>query len=382
MNNIIKTLVAIVLFSGNLAFAIEKPSHRFKTTEAPAELESIAQAMPDYMNVQELDYFLDMIDVSSLVDEILDQVEGSNLTRSNTSFMKRTLEQQFRGTFFETLKAEYGEGADWSYLRHREFQKQHHLLFRIDYEEGFEYLEMKMSLINDEWRIKNIFTYGTDIWVSEAMAGAMTLLAQASQDPSSNTNSTLMQFVNAANALPARAVFLYDKLSPELQNSEFIQSIYIKSAVSLSDEQYQEVMKNIVDRTKVDEFVLAKMGYYRLSQEHKLTIKYLDLLNKKTGGDLELDLMKAESYLAMGDNKNYSKTLRDAITNHPSNDSTYYTALMLFAQQGHYHEATLVLEILRDEFDTVFDIEILASFAELKDFVDSSVFTTWRQNNY
>ncbi len=124
------------------------------------------------------------------------------------------------------------------------------------------------------------------------------------------------------------------------------------------------------------------MGYYRLSQEHKLTIKYLDLLNKKTGGDLELDLMKAESYLAMGDNKNYSKTLRDAITNHPSNDSTYYTALMLFAQQGHYHEATLVLEILRDEFDTVFDIEILASFAELKDFVDSSVFTTWRQNNY
>lgn len=382
MNNLSKILIAVLIFSCQVAHAIEKPSHRYETTEAPVELESIAQALPSFMAIQEKNYFLDMIDLPALLENVLDQLEGSALTRGGKTILRNTLAPQLSTAFLDKLAAEYIDGSEWFYIRHREFKNSHFLLYRIDYEEGFEYLEMKMARNDEVWKIQDFYTYGTDTWASEAMSSAMSLVGDSFQGSSPTMNTILVQFISAANEMPARAVSLFEKLSEKHQHSEIIQSVYIKSAVSLDEEEYLNVIAKVIELSKPDDFVLAKMGYYRLSKNHNMAIKYLDKLNKKVAGDLEIDLLKAESYLLLGNNKRYAKTLSNAIQEYPESDSTYYTALMLFAQQGRYHEATLVLEILRDEFDTVFDAEVLGSFTELKDFVNSDIFAKWLPSNY
>jgi hypothetical protein len=213
MNKVIIKVVVLVCvwqFSGFCQAIVGKPLEYIEQVPS-IELESFALELQDYMNAGETDFFVYSIYMPALIDAALQGfIESLNPKPSDLRLpsIRASLANQLSYTLSSRIREEYGGSGDWTYVNHRVLDGVSHLLYRIEYDEVMDFVEFKMQKMDERWLIGDIYSFGTEISISDSIGSMIGLVSQIAQVENTE-NKLLAEFLMSFLNNPVKAIKLF-----------------------------------------------------------------------------------------------------------------------------------------------------------------------------
>jgi len=121
---------------------------------------------------------------------------------------------------------------------------------------------------------------------------------------------------------------------------------------------------------------LKLFDYSMLQSDTSKIILALDNLNKKIGGDVYIDVMKAAIFKNNNQISKAEGLLKNALEKEPDNEESYWLYFDLLAKQKNYSEIIRIFEQFRKEFDD--DPSEYLDEEKYADFLGSEEFLDWK----
>ncbi len=360
------------------AFSFSPPNEKFAQQKASPELHSSAAAIEDYLNAGDLNYFLENFAIDTFIERIGETFlsrfsEAEKETLVNGPSMPALL-----NPIRKVMPARFDEnfsGIDsWHFVSHRSHKKQNTLLYRVELGNYIDYIEFAVENQQNRWRIIDTYTHSREVWLSEMIGHVSRMLVEAHM-----TGSAPNPLIAAAQTPGSDIIELFKRLDPEDKQNHILQALLLgQAAMRNSPELYSRAVQQIIPFTQDEQFSLARYAFYSESANYPSALAAVRHFNKRIGGDSQARLIEAEILNNIGDKKQSRKVLAKTLKQYPEEALVYYTALVLLAKQQQYREATLVLDVLKDDFDTTMNAELLSEFGEMENFIASQEFKNWQ----
>jgi hypothetical protein len=268
-------------------------------------------------------------------------------------------EKSFRDGFGETfnlganIEKEVGVVGSYRLLRVRKKDGEFCPLFRlINAAGGINYHDYKLTKIDGEIAIVDLFAATTDEYLSETLSDVINKMS-----PKNNGNAKLAAHFAKLNRLRGnedhKGIVKYiSKLPEDLANNKAIQAINLKAASNLDDEKlYLKLLENYKKTNASQEHIsLLMMDAHVIRKEYKQGLNLIDELDKSVGGDPQLDFQRFLYHKLDGDTVTAIKFLQKAAANYPNDNFIQLEMVaMTFGEREVKKEAyELMLKSYRD----------------------------------
>ncbi len=375
--NKIKILSLVVLFLFSLDVFALKDVRKFKIRSAPKSLETFAYQFQDILTHGEKSFLSESVSMNGVVDVAV-EVWSQNFSDAYEISQMRSLLNGFsQNKMKDTLVSQFPSSADWNYIHHRMYKRNHYLTFYVEFGGGEyeEYVEFEVVNRNDNWVITDWYFYSTDIWGTEAAKRAIELLVRSQKNISSEELSSIgkiFSLVKKRNNVKA----IFRELPEAFKKDHFVQGVVFRAMLNMPEEERMSLLKTVLPYTGKSDFLHLKSNYYYAIGEYEKGLFYFQKFNKAVGGYYEIGLVEAELFFRLGKKDKGVKVLAGLIE---KNDVVlvYATALILLARENQFDVSVQVLDVLKTGFDHVITTQDLAEVEGMSAFLESSVYQEW-----
>ncbi len=361
-------IIGVVFCLCQNAFAV-RPFDKSKLQAPPADLESFAYSIQDYMNSGDSLFLKESIGFNDL---------KLKLKLSDRAINQENYEEVFLNKVFPAMKTKlfsYLDGGyDWAYVNHKVYKKERFLTYHIDAGGSDEFLVLKMSPGKDEWSVSDWYFYSTDVWASESLSNTLSLFYRSQAASEVERNKMLSIFLIPSR--PAEAISIFRSLPEYMKSSRFAQAIFLRSISSLSERDRIVNMEFIFPYTEEGSFSLLKTTFYSMKNDLPRMLENFRRLDDSVGGYVYLSLVESEILFDLGERKKGLKVLTKAIEQEESS-FVYYTSLLVLSDAGLFDLSIQVLDVLGEDFDIHPEKSELEQFEEMSKFLQSDKYHVW-----
>lgn len=286
-----------------------------------------------------------------------------------------------------------GENTRLTFVRSRSIEGEHRALVRVDMgDRGLSYIDFVLGK-DKEGTVKIIdwHDYAQGQLYSDSLRQALVLMlpqdemtiATLLKGPAVD-KETVEQFSELARLSRGKkyAQWLekYEDLPDSLKYNRMVlvTRVLITGAMG-SELDYRLALKDVHTFIGDDPTLsLMLIDHYFYERDYNAAHTALDRLDKYTGGDAAIDLLKANVCLA---EKNYSESIRyaqNAIQNDAAFEDAYWTLLAVSVFSKQYEIAINTLSQLERHFGYAFEPDEIARLNGYEEFASSSVFADWK----
>lgn len=223
-------------------------------------------------------------------------------------------------------------------------------------------------------RIHGWRTFDTGWWMHEILADLTRLMLKppgraemmATYFLNDAEPSNVIDFMSAVREENAeKAVELYQRLPPSIQDSPVVIIQYERVTRSLGDENWHTALEKVAaTRDERHPAHLIAVNHFINKGEYKKAYKTLDKAEKALGPDAALDSFRASIALTAKDYRKAYRYARAAIRADRDFEGTYWHLMDALVADGKFHEAALTIGILEGRFGYSFDADELAGVDE------------------
>ncbi len=270
-------------------------------------------------------------------------------------------------TTSQMLCAELPKGGSYKLLRIRTINGEPRPLFRAVYKGGaFNYHELRLGTTADNPKVRAIDMYvylsgeNLSATFSNILGGALKGMDNG-DDP-----GALKDVMGRVNASKARGDFKAAKaelaqLPPSLTHLKSVRLLEIQLDMELEEANYlvaiDSYRKDFPDDPSID---MVSLDGFVLRKDYKGTLKALDHLDKRVGGDPYIDVQRSHMFLADGNPTEAARTAKAATTAEPELIDGWYAAVDAGSATKDYAGAVAAMKVLKDKFQIDLPEESLA----------------------
>lgn len=347
------SFLVITIFLSHVLFA----QSVFNT---PSKYEYIGVAIDSTIFNKNAEYLNSIFSVEALLNKITVQSEDTYVKEFNTGFTQGFKEKFKLG---EVLIRDLGETGEYTFLKsYVSEENEHHLLFRLYSEEGLNYHDYTVTLVNNEPKLTEMYIYLSGEDFSKTLKGIyQNALISTQKEIDKELDqisavSDLLKLAKVKNLYVGgknkEALKLYNTLSNEAKIKKVFMLTKIQISSNIGIEEYHKAIdefKNIFPDDESLQLVLID-GYF-LKEEYDNCLATINELDKNLGGDDFLDLFRANTYYAKRDLLNAKIAISRLIENYPNFIDGYLTAISVYIENDEFKEAIPIIDQMCEIFE-------------------------------
>jgi tetratricopeptide (TPR) repeat protein len=390
-------IVALALNVGCSKAKTQSPAGKPKSAAATADVttdqaEAVAAELQKAVAALDDAAFASQFDFVALGASVLSSIEGNN---PEARSIRKGFEQRLdslRAELIEQIFRHVRGGGSYQYLRTVSRVEGPRPLFRLrTSDDSLNYHELVLANGSNGVRVVDIFVYVSGERLTETMqrmlltalpADKQTLLATISGSAKASLQRAIpLRDMTAAFKAGdhARALTIYDSLSPALRNNKAIQVIRIMAAQKVDEQKYIAAIDEFratyphdpsIDLMSIDSYLFAK----RFDDLHSA----LDRLDKQLGGDPYLQVMHANAFIAEKKLDQAEKIAHQILANDPRNLDAHWVLVACSLTSKDFETTAALLTKIRDELGV--PIADLAKVPDYAEFILSPAYKKWKSS--
>jgi hypothetical protein len=284
---------------------------------------------------------------------------------------------------------EIGSFYDMVNYRYDEETQTYHMLFRLfQMDEGINYHDYKVSIVNDEFMFNDMYIYLSGEYISDTFTRIFEYTSpEAVQNNSNDYKKYSKALVDIRAGNNENAYNLLNAITGELANEKFIHISKIQLAASLGDATYMEAIESL-RRTFPDDptIYLTLVDYHIMKEEYDVAFDLVDNLQVETSDDF-LNYIKGNIAFLRGDSESALAYFSYMIENYADFYLPYVNNVSLYTQQLKFDDAISVLDkLVERDYDKQLLIEYIEEvdengLNELESLVNSKAYEKWKKQN-
>jgi hypothetical protein len=324
------------------------------------------------------------------VEEMIDLETMLRMGMAGRSLEPGFLEGAIRGarqanSTSQMLCAELPKGGSYKLLRIRTVDGEPRPLFRAVFKGGgFNYHELKLGTTPDNPTVRAVDMYvylsgeNLSATFSDLFTGAL-----KSMDKGEDAGN-LKDVMSRVRSASSRGDFKGAKtelagLTPTLRATKSVRLLEIQNEMELDEGDYLKLIdayrRDFPSDPSID--MVSIDGYY-LHKDFKGVERTLDRLEKRVGGDPYIDALRAHMFLADGKPADAVKAANAATKAEPDLIDGWYATVDADAGAKDYAGAVHGMEVLKKQFQIVFEADNLLKDANLAPIVASPEYKAFK----
>ncbi|MEE9303370.1 MAG: hypothetical protein V3U84_06255 [Thiotrichaceae bacterium] len=325
-------------------------------------------------------FFIDHLDMRQFTQRSLASLGMYGMREKTIARYMPALKKTMSNVFKETVK----EVSSARYVRRlteeNSSQDEAVCLIRLEIDGGLDYWKVHLRRVNGQIKIIDWFNYTLGDLASHSLGSYLLQVHLASTQPKSPDLVAINGYVTAVKSMdPQNVLDAYDQLPTLLKRNSLMMANRVQSAIKVSEKVYYAVLTDHAPLyQKQDNYALLLVDHYLFTEQYKKAHQAIDTVTSQIGNDAGLDSLHAMVAHAAGDYKKAIGFARDGIRREASYETNYLVLLDALVFSKYYSDAVLVLNILQEGFDYLFDAKQLSEIEGYQNFSRSDAFRDWR----
>lgn len=366
-----------------------------------SQITTIVESEENDLKVNELGMFIQAQIHENNPDGYLskfdDQIIKNKINQADTSLFKNTKdEKEFEKGLMKGLlefpnkiisSVENGAFYDFINYRYDDETQSYHMLFRFFHmDEGINYHDYKVSIVNDEFMFDDMYIYLSGEYISNTFSR---IFQYSSPESAKNNNEDFKKYSKALIDIRVgnfeNAYNLLNAMTADLANEKFIHINKIQLAIRLNDTTYMEAIEGLRDAFQDDPTIyLTLVDYHIMKEEYDLAFDLVDNLQVETSDDF-LNYLKGNIVYAKADLENAALYFNYMIENYPDFYQPYVSNVSVYSQLQKFDEGIVVLDkLVERDYDKQLLIEYIEEvdengLNELESLANSKAYKKWKK---
>jgi predicted negative regulator of RcsB-dependent stress response len=321
-------------------------------------------------------------------------VDNENNTEAYQKGFKDGFKDSFNTSFPQKLSNSVANGAFYDFISYKYdiIERTYYMLFRFySEEEGVNYHDYKVSVVNGEYKFSDIYIYLTGEHLSSTLKRMYILTFPKDKNENFITSNSIKEMQTYFKAIELsnsqdyiNALKEINKITSSLKDEKFFQIMKINIASKVSEDFYFEALEELIQTHKEDPTIyLNQIDYYLLKQKYNKAMEMVELLEYTTEDDF-LNFLKGNIYFLKEDTKQAYQHFLYITENYPDYSTPYLSAIYCLVLEKEYDQCIPLLTRLSENYEDKKDIidffesEDENGDNEYKDLVDSKAFKKWK----
>jgi len=338
----------------------------------------------------DLETFRALIDWDVLLEKVTQGLGTEKIRRGFVRGAKKAL--RGNGGLAAMIVKAVAAGGSYRFLRIRERDRRKRAVFRLTDGDsgGFNYHEMILAK-NPAGNVAAIDIYihmagetlsrnfRRNFLKMAAASGGLGRLSGIDRDYLAHLETLGKMTRDLRGGRHQEVLDAYATLPRSLREEKAAQIIRIQAAAEVDDKIYLAALDDFRRRYPDDAGIdIVSLDHYILNKRFDAALGCIDRIEKSVGGDIELNLARAQIYLGQGKPARARQATRAVIDQLPDMGDAYWTLVDVALLEKDHDETVRVLELLEQRFSMVFlDIETIPAYA---DFVRSARYRAWKKS--
>jgi tetratricopeptide (TPR) repeat protein len=265
--------------------------------------------------------------------------------------------------FAAQISQHAANGGSYKFLRVRERDGQRSVLFRMVSDEGLNYHEWILAKTGTNVLASDVYIYISGELLSETFRrSALPLAKEASKSFIERLTVAESEYVKNIDQLAimidqmqqgrhAEALATYSRLPEVLRREKGTLLMRYQAAAKIGEAELLKVVEDFRGYYPDDvclDFLLV--DYHVLRNEHDEALEAIDRIDASVGGDVHLNLLRAESVYQQGDAAKAFELVRKANAADPDAIDPYWTLLGLSVMEKDHDKTLACLQQLESNF--------------------------------
>lgn len=313
--------------------------------------------------------------------DILETIEDENefelgLKSGLIEFPKKLINLVEMGSFYDFINYRYDEET-----------KSYHMLFRLfQMDEGINYHDYKVSIVNDELMFDDMYIYLSGEYISDTFTRIFQYTAPES---ALNNTSDYKKYSKALIDIRAgnieNAYNLLNAITGELAKEKFIHINKIQLAARLDDATYMEAIESLRNTFPNDPTIyLTLVDYHIMKEEYDVAFDLVDNLQVESSDDF-LNYLKGNIAYARGDSESALTYFNYMMENYPDFYQPYVSNVTVYTELQKFDDAVSMLDkLVERDYEKQLLIEYVEEvdengLNELQSLANSKAYKKWKK---
>ena len=304
------------------------------------------------------------IDWDAILNRSMAGIEAPDATKENFAIGAKTAIRGIGGFASHVMK-DLQQGGDYKLLRIHRQDGQQRALFRFLFaSQAVTYHDVVIVRQADgKVRGDDIYIYASGDMFSETLhRGFVPVAAEANKSLLARMSQQENDYIKNLDKIRAitgllntgdgkKAMEIYDQLPDSLKTDKNILFLRVRAAGSLGPEQKDAAVRALRSACPHDPSLdLLLIDSYCNRKQYAKARAALDRLDRSLGGDPYLDILRASSFTAEGDNKTAKEHFRKAIAAEDNLAVAYFNLIAIAAKEKDFDEMSRLLTVVRRKF--------------------------------
>ncbi|MDJ1473028.1 tetratricopeptide repeat protein [Xanthocytophaga flava] len=352
------------------------------------EYEAFGKRIAEKVNKRHSDTLNQLFDLEYMLEKMTNQLQKNQYQKITQEIIfKENFKKKVNPSSFIIKELRKGYGR-YQFLRFHPRQGVPHLLFRMTSEEGINYHDYEVRIIDNELRLTDLFVFLSGEYLSETLKGTfINLLSQQKQqkiiepelDEQLGNIQKLKQAIDRHDY--EEALQFYNSLSIKTQKSKTFMSYKLLITSNISYEMHQKAIAEYEKLFPDDpSHYLMDIEKYLLQGDAKNILWSVDKLDRTIGGDEYLNLYRGLVYSITEDKEKGLTLVNNYIRNNVKDPDGYWMRFQIH----------VLLDEPEDAVKTINDINRYTLHSRMfitekieknfPDFAESSHFMNWKED--
>ncbi|MGD2034230.1 MAG: hypothetical protein PVF73_04180, partial [Bacteroidales bacterium] len=315
-------------------------------------------------------------------DAFTEKVAGSNYDELSEAFRQGFIDELKNNLDFGTsITEEIQRGGSYRYMNAYTEGNKGKILFRLLSSRSVNYHTMEVE-------ITDIYVFQAGEKLSESIGrlyNAFSSYTESSENNPPESWNLYTEYENL-NALVSsgkykKACRELEKLPEEIKRDRIFRIIHIEIASQLDKNTFGKVYREYMEQFPEDPGkYLIPLDGLMLHNEYPEALRCVDSLDKKVFTDPLLDLLRANIYYLMDNQKRAIESLLNLIVAMPDFENGYFSLLNIYIEKKKYGEATSLLDNIMNTFN-YYKEDFQPLLAEYPAFINSLEYKEWVNAN-
>jgi tetratricopeptide (TPR) repeat protein len=303
--------------------------------------QSIENGSPSFLNKS--------FDLDLFMQKIFDRYNPNGQTDFNEGFKKGFMNNFDLGVM---IIDEINKNGSYTFLRSYVKDGNNYLLFRLLSENGINYHELEVKLINGEFYITDVFLYHTGEKISETIGHIYESFVQAFSDNDENSSSKANEYMEmqaikvlSENGYTKKAFKKWQSLPEETRNKKAFLVLGLQLSTGIGNKEFMQVYDEYYRYfPENNSKYLIPVESLVSTKNYQQALICIDNLEKGIVSDPMLNFLRANILFEMGNRVEASNKLNQLIESIPQFEKSYFSLLNIYIKDKSYSKATDLLD--------------------------------------
>lgn len=324
----------------------------------------------DDMEMAALKHRPDLITSNIILQALTDRI-GKEKDIKNINAIEKGMQEGLKNSEFD--KNIYGIlGKTGTFEKVKVYEKNgiQRIIFRAYGDEGFNYLDMELTKLNDKVGIADMLSYSSGENISKSMAELFNQMMEGTTDKQAEeaveNMQTIKRLMAKGNYKQAKKEF--DLLPSRLKNTKIADVIGIQIASNLEEDVYMKEIEKFEIKYAGEPYLqLTMIDLYFLRKDYDKTLSAINQVDALINKDSFLDYYRGLLYNAKGDDDKAIEHYTKVIKSNPDFPGAYAELMAHYLEKDDKDKAKLYFaqyKSLRNAKD-----DIISSYEEVYPFL-------------